>query len=86
MSLSTKKRDLLTLSDLSLEDFASIFERSKSLKESPLSDALKDKVLGMIFTKSSTRTRVSFEVGITQLGGRALFLSPHEIQLGAVRP
>jgi ornithine carbamoyltransferase len=77
-----KKRDLLVLTDFSYEDFQTIFRLSKELKTTPLNHTLKNKVLGMIFTKSSTRTRVSFEVGISQLGGQALFLSPHDIQLG----
>ena len=80
------KKHLLKMADLSKEDIFEIFETAEKLKnysknkiEHPL---LKSKTLGMIFTKSSTRTRVSFEVGMNQLGGKALFLSANDLQLG----
>jgi len=80
------KKDLLTLYDLGNTDFEEIFDRSEKLKQmnkEGISYApLKGRVLGMIFEKSSTRTRLSFEVGIYQLGGIATFLSPRDIQLG----
>lgn len=80
------KKDLLTLHELSREDIRMIMERSADLKHKNKSGTpyqpLKGKTLGMIFEKSSTRTRVSFEVGIFQLGGQALFLSSRDLQLG----
>lgn len=80
------KKDLLNVYDLSEEDFTDIFQRSIELKAQQKKGAcrpsLKGKTLGMIFYKSSTRTRLSFEVGIYQLGGLAVFLSDRDIQLG----
>jgi ornithine carbamoyltransferase len=80
------KKDLLSIHDLSSEDVALILSRSAELKrmhrEGIRYEPLKGKCLGMIFEKSSTRTRVSFEVGIYQLGGSALFLNSRDLQLG----
>jgi len=79
-------KHLISLHDLSLEDFEKIFRLSeklkRQLKEGVQHQLLKGKTLGMIFAKSSTRTRVSFEVGMYQLGGYPLFLSSNDIQLG----
>ncbi len=79
-------KHLLTLHDLTSEEVFDILKLAEKLKKElkagvphPL---LKGKTLGMIFTKSSTRTRVSFEVGMVQLGGYPLFLSSNDIQLG----
>jgi ornithine carbamoyltransferase len=79
-------RDFISIKDYTQEEVYQIFEVTKKLKEKqqrrephPL---LAGKTLGMIFSKSSTRTRVSFEVGIYQLGGHALFLSANDTQLG----
>lgn len=76
------KKDLLELTDLTVDDFEKIFSLTKSLKKKPYKKSLKNKTIALIFDKSSTRTRVSFEVGISELGGRSLFLSPNEIQIG----
>ena len=80
-------RDFLQIADFSvaeLERFFSLAElmRAGKYKKKPLAG----KSLGMIFMKSSTRTRVSFEVGAWQLGGHALFLSPRDVQLGRGEP
>lgn len=80
------KKDLLNICDLELDDFKQIWHKAKMLKKS-LKDgkphgSLKGKTLGMIFDKSSTRTRISFEVGMYQLGGIALFLTSHDTQIG----
>src|SRR5204862_1492566 len=81
------KRDFLQITDLSRKEIDQLFDLSKQMKgrayrETPLAG----KTLAMIFAKSSTRTRVSFEVGTTQLGGQALFLSSKDIQLGRGEP
>lgn len=81
-----KQGHLLRLQDYSKEDIHQVLELALELKEMQKSniahDFLKGKTLAMIFTKSSTRTRVSFEVGIKQLGGHGLFLNSDDIQLG----
>lgn len=79
-------KDLISLHDLSSDEVKGLLELGLKLKKELKSGIehhiLKGKTLGMIFTKSSTRTRVSFEVGMTQLGGYPLFLSSNDIQLG----
>lgn len=81
-----KGRDLLTLAQYSGEEINTILDIAIKLKEMKKNNQptpyLQGKTLGMIFQKSSTRTRVSFEVGMYQLGGQALFLSSRDIQLG----
>ena len=79
-------KHLLSLHDCTTEEILGILELAdklkKELKAGIPHPVLKGKTLGMIFSKSSTRTRVSFEVGMTQLGGYPLFLSAQDIQLG----
>ncbi len=81
-----KTKDFLTLADYSKDDIIQLFEFSAQLKrevkKGKFSKILENKTLAMIFEKNSTRTRVSFETGMLQLGGHALFLSSNEIQLG----
>lgn len=80
------KRDLLTLFDLSPKEFFHILKRGAAFKQEAesgnLSQPLKGKTLGMIFSKTSTRTRLSFEVGMHQLGGYAIFNNRDDTQLG----
>ncbi|MDO8667325.1 MAG: ornithine carbamoyltransferase [Gemmatimonadales bacterium] len=81
------KRDFLTFQDLTRAEVDALFAlaarmKSGAYREKPLAG----KTLGMIFAKSSTRTRVSFEVGAYRLGGHALFLSSRDIQLGRGEP
>ena len=83
-------RHFLTLSDTSPDELNWIIERAIELKKKQhageIYEPLKNRVLGMIFEKSSTRTRVSFEAGMSQLGGSAIFLSPRDTQLGRGEP
>jgi len=80
------KKDFLSLYDLERADFEAVFEKAdkvkKILKAGVSHTPLDGKTLGMIFDKSSTRTRISFEVGIYQLGGMALFLNNRDTQIG----
>ena len=84
------KKDLLAVSDLTPRDVENILKRSAALKklrrQGKAHTTLKGKTLGMIFEKSSTRTRVSFEAGMYQLGGQALFLSSNDLQIGRGEP
>lgn len=83
-------RHFLTLLDLSPEELQGLMRRAIELKTKQrageLHQPLRGKVLGMVFEKSSTRTRVSFEAGMAQLGGAAIFLSPRDTQLGRGEP
>ena len=83
-------RHFLSLMDMSKEELSYLIKRACELKEitkkGDVYEPLKNKVLGMIFEKSSTRTRVSFEAGMIQLGGGSIFLSPRDTQLGRGEP
>ena len=84
------KKDFLALTDWSKDDLDQIFDLTRLLKEKQKNgeahELLKGKTLAMIFEKSSTRTRVSFEVGMVQLGGHALFLHSDTTQMGRGEP
>ena len=79
-------RHFLSLLDCQPSELNAIIQRAIELKASPLSEQFKGSVLGMVFDKSSTRTRVSFEAGMAQLGGSAIFLSSRDSQLGRGEP
>lgn len=83
-------RHFLTLTDLTTDELHALIKRAGELKQEFRSrtphETLKGRVLGMIFEKSSTRTRVSFEAGMAQLGGDAIFLSSRDTQLGRGEP
>jgi ornithine carbamoyltransferase len=81
------KRDFISFSDLTRADLLELLTLAAEMKRGTYKDQpLKGKALGLIFAKSSTRTRVSFEVGVHQLGGQPLFLSSDDIQLGRGEP
>lgn len=83
-------KDLLSVHDLSTKEINDILDLAKTLKaqlkNGEQHHLLKGKTLGMIFQKASTRTRVSFEVGMWQLGGAALFLNANDMQIGRGEP
>ena len=83
-------KNFINLDQYSLETLQSIIDRAISLKKEHnsglINNTLENKTLAMIFDKSSTRTRVSFEAGMIQLGGQSLFLSDRDIQLGRGEP
>ncbi|MGG3507674.1 ornithine carbamoyltransferase [Paenibacillus sp. FSL W8-0187] len=88
--LSLKGRDMIELDEYSTEEIQflldSAIEIKRKQKNGEVYQPLKGKTIGLIFEKSSTRTRVSFEAGMFQLGGHALFLSKNDIQLGRGEP
>lgn len=83
-------RHFLSLMDCTPAELAGLLKRGIELKslhrQGVVYEPLKNRVLGMIFEKASTRTRVSFEAGMIQLGGQAIFLSPRDTQLGRGEP
>jgi len=80
--MDLKGRNFLTLLDYQPREIEHILRISESMKKDQIRRELKEKSLAMLFQKSSTRTRISFEVGMTQLGGHALFLDMKNTQLG----
>lgn len=83
-----RHKDFIEINDYTATEVKELFELARDIKASPkkFRTTLQGQTLGMIFEKSSTRTRVSFEVGMFQLGGHALFLSARDIQLGRGEP
>ena len=83
-----RHKDLVSIHDLSAEEVESLFQLAANVKARPdrYRTALAGQTLAMVFEKSSTRTRVSFEVGMYQLGGIATFLSSRDIQIGRGEP
>jgi ornithine carbamoyltransferase len=83
-----RHKDFIEIHDYTADEVQELFELARDIKAQPkkFGSALQGQTLGMIFEKSSTRTRVSFEVGMFQLGGHALFLSSRDIQLGRGEP
>ena len=85
--MTKQKRDFLAIPDLSREEIYDVLKLARRMKSGEYREQpLAGKTLAMIFEKSSTRTRVSFEVGTFQLGGHALFLSSRDIQIGRGEP
>ncbi|HEX6641721.1 MAG TPA: ornithine carbamoyltransferase [Thermoanaerobaculia bacterium] len=83
-----RHKDFIEIHDYSADEVQELFELARDMKASPqrFRDTLQGQTLAMIFEKSSTRTRVSFEVGMFQMGGHALFLSSRDIQIGRGEP
>ena len=87
MAERSSKRDFLTIPDFTREELEALLELAAAMKSGSYGgQPLRGRTLAMIFAKSSTRTRVSFEVGALQLGGHALFLSSRDVQLGRGEP
>ena len=80
------KRDFLSIADFSSDELTELLNRARRLKAGEDHSQLTGKSLAMVFRKSSTRTRISFEVGMTQLGGHALFISDRDSQIGRGEP
>src|SRR3990167_9047246 len=81
-----KGRDLLSISDLSPEELEYLINLALSMKRDGTPTVLAGKTIAMLFEKPSLRTRVSFEVGMKQLGGSAIYLSQSEVGLGQREP
>jgi ornithine carbamoyltransferase len=77
-------KDFLSIHDLSPYQFSQVMDLTREIKEKPhrFRDRLKNKILAMIFEKPSLRTRMTFEAGMLQLGGEAIYLAPTDIQMG----
>src|ERR1035437_5919486 len=87
MSQSHPHRDFITISDFTRDELIGLFALADRMHRGVhVGKPLKGKTIAMLFLKSSTRTRVSFEVGTYQLGGHALFLSDRDVQLGRGEP
>ena len=90
MTTEKELRHFLTLMDFSSDELKNMTDRAivlkKMQKAGDIYEPLKNRMLGMVFEKSSTRTRVSFETGMVQFGGGSIFLSPRDTQLGRGEP
>jgi len=78
--------NFLDIDDLTADEVDEVLTRAAALKNGEDDAQLSDQTLGMLFEKPSTRTRISFETGMTQLGGHAIFMGPEDIQLGHGEP
>lgn len=76
------KKDFLTITDFSIKEINEILEKTAQLKKEKFACALKNRAVGLIFQKPSLRTRISFQVGVWQLGGQCMSLSPAEVNIG----
>lgn len=76
------KRDFVSITDFTVDEIQGIFKRAEELKKNKFSSDFKNKAVGLIFQKPSLRTRVSFQVGVWQLGGQCMSLSPAEVNIG----
>ncbi len=85
-TIKLESKNFLSSLDISCKEFLQILEIAKNFKNKDLNIKLKDKVLGLIFDKSSTRTRVSFQVAMSRLGGTTVDLNPNTSQIGRGEP
>lgn len=78
-------KDFLSIRDLSIYEFSQLLDRAAEVKKNPhkYRRALEHRILAMIFQKPSLRTRMTFEAGMLQLGGEAIYLAPSDIQMGS---
>lgn len=76
------KRDFVSITDFTVDEIHGIFKKTEELKKNKFSSDFKNKAVGLIFQKPSLRTRVSFQVGVWQLGGQCMSLSPAEVNIG----
>ena len=76
------KRDFLSMDDISIREIIVLIKASRAMKAQPIQDMLENKTIAMLFEKPSTRTRLSFEIAMKQLGGSAIFLDSSQTQLG----
>ena len=81
-----KSKDLLSISDLSAEGIRMLISKALVMKTEGWTNRLSNKILILMFEKPSTRTRVSFEMAMRQMGGQCLYLSPDEVGLGKREP
>jgi ornithine carbamoyltransferase len=82
MAVAARVRHFLSIADLQRDELALLLEQSATLKASPSTGSLAGRTVALIFEKPSLRTRLSFDVGIAQLGGHCVYLSPAEVGLG----
>lgn len=80
--MGIKNKDFISIKDLSVAEIGEIFKLAARFRHKGSAKLLSGKVLGLIFQKPSTRTRISFEVGMYQLGGKSVYLGPQDIKLG----
>ena len=80
------KRDLISITDLSPAETRQVIHRSQQMKAEDVGQPLKGKKIALLFEKPSLRTRVSFQVGIQELGGYSMYLSPQKVGLGSREP
>ncbi len=85
-SINSQNRNFLSISDLKTEEIFNILDIAEKFKKNKLKINLENKVLGLIFDKASTRTRVSFQVAMTRLGGSTIDLNPNTSQIGRGEP
>src|SRR6185436_8382523 len=82
MAIASRVRHFLSIGDLERDELGLLLDQSARLKATPSAGSLAGRTVALIFEKPSLRTRLSFDVGIAQLGGHSVYLSPAEVGLG----